>query len=526
MGTCYFTCLIGGFVADAYLGRFVTVIIGCTTQFLGMLLVTLTVAARSLRPSRCVEVDDGDATSLLGSCEEATWKQLAVLYVALYIIACGVGATKSSISSLGADQFESKAYKVVMGMQPKDQKHKQHEDAKEEGSRQKSITRYFNFFGIIVSMSAFLAVTILVYVQEESRALGYGISATLALLALLLLLSLGIPLVHRNPPSGSAFTCIAHVLVAAWNNRHLPLPEPQTKSFLSNQFLFLNKASLGVYSSDKTNALESPWRTCSFQKIADVKKIISLLPILATTVVFWTVTSQAMTFSIEQGDTLDRRLGSGFEIPPASFPLFLQVASLITLPLYDQVIIPLATRWRRNDYGVTTHERMGAGLLISILSMVFASLIERRRLHVAHSLNAKGESYERLPMSIFYLTPQFTLMGVGQALLYFGQIEFIYREAPNTMRGLSIGMCLSTISLGFFLSTGLVNCIDLWTKHGSNHGWLTNKLDDGRLDYFYLFLGVLSFWSFLVYLLCSHWYRHNQSISNDHDFNESHIVIC
>ncbi|MCO5552209.1 hypothetical protein L7F22_005721 [Adiantum nelumboides] len=493
MGASYLTCLLGGFIADTYLGRYWTTVLGCIIQLLGMVLMMLTSTMAGWKPEAC----DMEARE---DCQEASGKQLGVLYSALAMIAMGTGGAKSSVSGLGADQF-------------------QQEGEGEEGSSraQKEMQSYFNWFGASVSGGGVLAVTLLVYLQDHAgRSLGYGASAACMLVGLLLLLA-GSPFFRCQAPSGSAFTLVAHVLVAAFRNRHLP----SSNYGLSHQFSFLNKATTAPYSTSTTKKLESPWRHSSTEKVEDVKMLIRLFPILATTIVFWTANVQALTFSIEQGATLDRRLGKSFEIPPASFPVFLQLGMLLMIPLYDRVLIPLARRWRGNEYGITSLQRIAIGLLISTLSMVVAALVERRRLRVAHGfkLLSRGVT-ERLPMSIFYLTPQFLLVGIGEAFAYVGQIDFFYSESPLGMRSLSTGLCLSTLSFGLFLSSALVSCVNRLTKHGPNNGWLTNNLDDGRLDYFYWFLALLSFLSFLAYLLCAYWHKYNHSLEDPNNDNK------
>lgn len=480
MGASYLTCLLGGFIADTYLGRYWTTVIGCIIQLLGMVLMMLTSVVRGLNPEAC-DMNGGQGRA----CEEASGRQIGVLYTALCMIACGTGATKSSVSGIGADQFD---------------------EEEEEGRKQ--MQSYFNWFGASVSGGGVLAVTVLVYLQyHEGRTLGYGASVACMLLGFLLLLA-GFPLFRFKAPSGSAFTCIAHVLVAAWRNRHLRLPPT------SYQFSFLDKATLKPYTNNKTRILDSPWRSCSMDKVEDVKMLIRLLPILATTIVFWTVNGQALTFSIEQGATMDRRLGKSFEIPPASFPVFLQLGMLLMIPVYDQVLLPAARKWTGTEYGITNFQRIAIGLLISTFSMVVAALIENRRLRIAHSFEIARKPNERLPMSIFYLTPQYLLVGIGEAFAYIGQIDFFYRESPLGMRSLSTGLCLSTLAFGMFLSSALVSCVNRWTKHGSDVGWLTSNLDDGRLDNFYWFLAILSFISFLAYLLCAYWYKHRPSLED------------
>lgn len=159
-------------------------------------MLTLSAMVKGLKPAPCHH-------EAVEKCHEASARQVAVLYIALYMITLGTGGIKSSLSGLGADQFE---------------------EATEEGRRH--MHSFFNWFGASVSAGATLAITVLVYVQDnQGRGVGYAASAACMLISLLLFLG-GYPFYSSKSPSGSALTCIAHVFVAAWRNRHLPLSSP------------------------------------------------------------------------------------------------------------------------------------------------------------------------------------------------------------------------------------------------------------------------------------------------------------
>lgn len=195
---------------------------------------------------------------------------------------------------------------------------------------------------------------------------------------------------------------------------------------------------------------QNPWRLSSLEHVEEVKMFFRLFPILGTTIVFWTANAQMLTFSIEQGATLNRNLGGNFDFPPASLVTFVQISMLLTIPFYDRLLLPLARKWRGDEHGITSLQRIGVGLVFSIFSMVVAALVERKRLHIAHN-NISTRNANVLPMSIFYLAPQYALVGIGDAFAYIGQLEFFFTESPHGMRSLGTGLCFSSVSCGFFL---------------------------------------------------------------------------
>lgn len=134
-------------------------------------------------------------------CIEASGKQLALLFAALYTIAVGGGGIKSNVSGFGSDQFDIT-------------------DPKEE----KKMIFFFNRFYFFISIGSLFAVVVLVYVQDNvGRGWGFGISAGTMLIAVVVLL-FGTPFYRFKRPQGSPLTVIWRVLFLAWKKRSLPIP--------------------------------------------------------------------------------------------------------------------------------------------------------------------------------------------------------------------------------------------------------------------------------------------------------------
>lgn len=137
--------------------------------------------------------------------------------------------------------------------------------------------------------------------------------------------------------------------------------------------------------------------------------------------------------------------------------------------------------------------------------MVAASIAEVKRLSVAKSHSANATT--TLPLSVFILIPQFFLVGAGEGFIYSGQLDFFITQAPKGMKTMSTGLFLTTLSLGFFLSSLLVSIVEKLTKRGGGSGWVGHSINRGRLDCFYGLLAILSFIDFGIYLLCAKWYK-------------------
>lgn len=236
-----------------------------------------------------------------------------------------------------------------------------------------------------------------------------------------------------------------------------------------------------------------------------------MVPVWATTIFFWTVYAQMTTFSVSQATTMDRHIVSNFEIPPGSLTVFFVASILITVPVYDRAIVPIVRRFTRDPQGLSPLQRIGVGLVLSILSMATAALIEIKRLHVATQDLSTLNQETPVPMTVFYLVPQFFLVGAGETFTYIGQLDFFLRECPKGMKTMSTGLFLSTLSIGFFISSMLVTLVHKITGQGQEGVWLADNLNKGKLYDFYWLLAVLSVINLGFYLLAAKSYVYKDS---------------
>ncbi|CAK9171125.1 unnamed protein product [Ilex paraguariensis] len=497
LGTSFMLCLLGGFIADTFLGRYLTITIFATVQATGVSILTISTAIPSLRPPKCAVGSP--------SCTPSTGKQLMVLYIALYLTALGTGGLKSSVSGFGSDQFD--------------------DSDKEEKTQ---MIKFFNWFFFFISLGSLCAVTVLVYIQDNlGRQWGYGICACAIVIGLTVFLS-GTRSYRFKKLVGSPLTQIASVFVAAWRKRHLEPPsdssllfniddipgeayQKKKKQMLphSKQFRFLDKAAIKDPEMSSEITMVNKWYLSTLTDVEEVKLVIRMLPIWATTIMFWTIYAQMTTFSVSQATTMDRHIGKSFQIPAASLTAFFVGSILLTVPIYDRIIAPIARKLLKNPQGLTPLQRIGAGLVLSIFAMVAAALSEIKRLHVARSHGLTNDANAVLPLSVFWLIPQFLLVGSGEALTYMGQLDFFLRECPKGMKTMSTGLFLSTLSLGFFFSSILVTIVHHVT--GDKKPWLADNLNQGKLYDFYWLLAILSALNLVLFLVGAKWYVYKEN---------------
>ncbi|KAK4713514.1 hypothetical protein R3W88_019421 [Solanum pinnatisectum] len=487
MGTSFLLCLLGGFLADSFLGRYKTIAIFALIQTLGTGMLTVATSLPQLRPPPCNRHDV--------NCQPANGFQMGILYLALYLIALGTGGLKSSVSGFGTDQFDEK-------------------DDKEKAQ----MAYFFNRFFFFISLGTLTAVTVLVYIQDEvGRIWAYGVCSVSMFIAIIIFL-LGTKRYRYKKSAGSPIVHIFQVIVAATRKRKMDLPYDAAMLYENTstpeairiqhtqEFRILDKAAIiteGDFEEHASCSAPNPWKLSSVTRVEEVKMMARLLPIWATTIIFWTTYAQMITFSVEQASTMERTIGN-FQIPAGSLTVFFVAAILITLALYDRIIMPLWKKWKGKP-GFTNLQRIAIGLVLSVIGMAAAALAEQKRLTVAKSV---GRNTSTLPISVFLLIPQFFFVGAGEAFIYTGQLDFFITQSPKGMKTMSTGLFLTTLSLGFFISSFLVSVIKKTTKSNATaQGWLADNINYGRLDLFYWLLAALGVINFAIYLNCATWYK-------------------
>ncbi|KAJ6911288.1 hypothetical protein NC652_021804 [Populus alba x Populus x berolinensis] len=491
VGTIWMTPILGAYVADAHLGRYWTFLTASVIYLLGMSLLTLSVSLPALRPPPCKDAN-------LDNCRKASTMQLAVFFGALYTLAVGTGGTKPNISTIGADQFDD--------FHPKEKAHK---------------LSFFNWWMFSIFFGTLFANTVLVYIQDNvGWALGYGLP-TLGLLISVAIFLAGTPFYRHRLPTGSPFTRMAKVIVAALRKSKVSVPSDPKELYeldleeyakggkfridSTPTLRFLNKAAVKTGRTD-------PWMLCSVTQVEETKQMLRMIPILIATFVPSTMIAQINTLFVKQGTTLDRQIGS-FKIPPASLGGFVTLSMLVCVVIYDRFFVSFARRWTKNPRGITLLQRMGIGLVFHVIIMIAASLIERHRLSVAreHGLVENGG---QIPLTIFILLPQFVLMGVADAFLEVAKLEFFYDQAPESMKSLGTSYSTTSLGIGNFLSSFLLSTVsDITKKHG-HRGWILNNLNASRLDYYYAFFAILNFLNFIFFLIVNRLYVYKAEVSD------------
>ncbi|KAK4775945.1 hypothetical protein SAY87_023906 [Trapa incisa] len=475
--------LFGGFLADAYLGRYSTVLASAAIYLTGLILLTMSWFIPSLKPCEGEEL-----------CHKPRNIHEVVFFIAIYLVSIGTGGHKPALESFGADQFDD-----------------------DHAQERKSKMSYFNWWNFGLCSGLLLGVTVIIYIQDH---VNWG--AADVILAVVMALSLiifiaGRPFYRYRVPAGSPLTPMLRVLVAAFAKRNLPYPSAlyeapkseKTKGRLlchTGKLKFLDKAAIVEDSGSVVENQEGHWRLATVTEVEELKLILNMFPIWIATLPFGICVAQAATFFIKQGTTLDRSVLGGFVIPPASIYAMAAVGMIISVTLYEKILVPVLRHATGNERGIKILQRIGIGMAFSVLTMVVAALVERKRLGLVRS-GGPGEG-SSTSMSVFWLAPQFIIVGFGDGFTLVGLQEYFYDQVPDSMRSLGIAFYLSVIGAANFLSSLLITVVDHLTADRDGHGWFGEDLNSSRLDNFYWLLAVMALVNLCFYVVMARRYSY------------------
>ncbi|OMO66765.1 Proton-dependent oligopeptide transporter family [Corchorus olitorius] len=332
--------VLAAFLADSYLGRFLTVGLGSIFSLLGMIIMWLTSILPQAKPPPCNQLAHE-------TCKSATTGQMAILITALVLMAIGAGGIRTNSMPFGADQLTNKSEKILES--------------------------YFSWYFAAANLGISLGLTVVVYIlQTYGWSIGFGVSAILMSLATLSFY-LASPLYIKRKASTSLFTGFAQVVSAAFKNRNLPYPSTRSgyhhgkesdNVVLSEKLKFLNKACI-IKNAEHDIGLDGlavdPWKLCTAHKVEELKALFKVLPIWSTTIIM-SITGSQHSFPVLQASSVNRHMFGTFSIPPGSMTVLVYGTIVVWLVLYDRVFIPLASKIKGKQVFLGIRVRMWIGL--------------------------------------------------------------------------------------------------------------------------------------------------------------------
>ncbi|XVF58152.1 hypothetical protein PTKIN_Ptkin07bG0040300 [Pterospermum kingtungense] len=421
----------------------------------------------------------------------------AFLFWSLCLISLGQGAYNPSLQAFGADQLDH------------DEELPCSKDDK--SSEKKSLFFQWWYFG--VCSGSLLGVILMSYIQDT-----YGWVLGFAIPMFAMVISVGFfrcgsrLYAHKSDRSidnelFKNMLQIIKVTASKLSSGRISLPDDKSdvvelelqEKPLCDQKLGSNGGSNGKPEND-TYMLEN------------AKIILRLLPIWTMLLMFAVIFQQPPTFFTKQGMTMKRNIGRNFKIPPATLQSAITLSIILLMPLYDKVLIPITQTVTRNKNGISVMQRMGAGMFLSIIAMIIAAIVETKRLEISRKTGVQAS--ETVPLSIFWLLPQYVILGISDIFTVVGMQEFFYNEVPVRMRTMGFALYTSVFGVGSFLSALMISVVEGFTSSGGGQSWFSDDMREDGLDKYYWLLALASAVSLLLYAVLCKCYKSRSEVEN------------
>lgn len=444
-----------------------------------------------LKPLRCEQIGE--------SCESDTQNQFPLFYLSIYLIALGSGVSDPALPTLGADQFDE-----------------------EEPKEQRSKASIYGYFYVALNLGSLVAETILAYIETTGHwVLGFWICTSCAGVSFLVLLS-GTLRYRHYKTFGNPFSKFSQLIVPFLKKMKFQIQSigeglyndgiqgddtHVRRIHHTNGLRFFDRA--GIVSDEATEMLlgkgqkSYKWNFNSLTQSEAVTYILRVLPIWFCTIFSSSVFIQLLSLFVEQGSTMDRTFFK-FQIPPSSMTAFDIISTSTFIILLDVLIIPLYIKvMKRSPKLPTELQSIGIGLSITIITLIVAGFVEQRRLSFA-----SNDGKETSSLSIFWLIPQYMLLGIAEAFVYVAQMNFFTSQTPDGLESLGMGLSMFSSALGCYVGNFFLTVVNKITSSGQGqHGWVSPNLNDGHLDRFFFLTAFLIAIDLIVYIVCAKRYK-------------------
>ncbi|KAL9152985.1 hypothetical protein ABFS82_10G019000 [Erythranthe guttata] len=395
---------------------------------------------------------------------------------------------------------------------------------------------------LVVTLVAVLG---LPYVNPWS--LRFGIPAICTLVATLLFFSTLCSYKNSSKANGSPLTILFRVFVAAFSKLFYRIPtdpkdlfeiqNPQRYSVPHTMSLrCLDKAAIVTPTKTLEEQEKNTWRLCRVTEVEETKKVVRMVPLWTTFILCGVVKAVGYTYFIEQLNHMNPKVGR-LKVPLVVIIWLYEQAKLKFAELSSVVFITCLglKKPAAPTFGIA------ASMILAILCCITAAKVESRRLGVVQMHGLVDKHDERVPMTMFWLLPQFLLLGAFEGV-FNSSAGFFFVDLSSMQRFLSLSpgsiqrfVDQSQVSmqryLGFFLSgvwgVGILGSIlsvyvvgKISEKGGKQMNWFQHDLNQSRLDKYYWTLAWLMAVNLVVFIVVAVIYRYKESKLKDEELGD------
>ncbi|XP_076460129.1 solute carrier family 15 member 4-like [Babylonia areolata] len=448
-GTTYLTPIIGGYIADAHIGRFNAIYGSALIYFAGLFLL----------PCAALDFQQffGDDKYVLN----VGWRRVFFL-AGLALVAVGTGGIKANVGPFGAHQVE------------------------DVGPR--AARTFFNWYYWFINAGALLAFIGVAGLQQDlSFAWGFFVPMVSMLVALVVFL-LGRQNYRYRTATGSM---LADSFSVCWQGCRRTSREGQGQSQSQSQ------EERGASQQLLDSARKQFGGSFSNEVVDGVVSVVRILPVFFVLIMYSTSYAQMHSTFFIQGERMDLSIGST-KVPVAALNVFNNVVLIILIPVLDRVVYPCFERIGRP---LSHLHRIGVGFVLAALSMLAAALVEmERKKHLGFHQTVGNETFFASNISVFLQVPQYALFGCSEAFTSISGLEFAYTQSPASMQGVMTGLFTASVGLGNYLAMAILWIVQLASEENP---WFPDEINEGHAEYLFFLLCGLTALFFVGFLLAT-----------------------
>ncbi|CAI9095972.1 OLC1v1032024C2 [Oldenlandia corymbosa var. corymbosa] len=369
------------------------------------------------------------------------------------------------------------------------------------------------FQACLVVLFPVVVLIIIPYIQLWS--LKFGISAVCSLVATLVFL-LGSGKYEDHRSKGSPVTNVFRVLLASTLNMFKTCPS-SSKLEQKNKNVEHFSHTLGLGLLDKA-AIEDgtgnkrSWLVCTPEEVEDTKMVIRMIPIWITLIICGVVTSIGTTFFVEQANHMSYKFGR-FNLPNSMLLFLYQTGKSQSKKMYTSISQKLEQR--KAQYAAPA---IGIALATfsAALCCILAAIVETRRLQVITDHGLIDKPDELVPMTVFWIVPQYFLLAVLDSFYESSVSPFLTENCPPSMQKYLVFLNPGLSGMGM---VGSISSVYVAGRASRRNGkpWFQHSLNESRLDRYYWTLAGLSAVNLVWFAGWAMWYPYRIETSNAAD---------
>nr|KAI8731472.1 solute carrier family 15 member 4-like [Biomphalaria glabrata] len=443
-GFVFIIPIIGGFLADSYLGRFKTIWISSLIYIVGVFLL----------PAAAIEYNNWNWTEL------SVTGRTALFGTALVCVTLGTAGLRANVGLFGAEQIES------LG-----------KDA---------IQTFFNWFYWGINVGAFIAYVAVAYIQQGvSFAWGFFVPLVSMVLSLTVFVAIKSRYV-RTKPKGSILT--TGFSICAQGSRRVDIGSCGKKEMLSSA-----KRSHGGDFEDHL--------------VDGVVSVIKVTPFCLLVILYWAIQSQMYSTFFAQSERMDVSMGGGVNVPVAALSVFNTIAIIIMIPIVDRLIYPCFNKMGKpltylKRIGIGFIFATLSMIVAGIVEIRRKEYLDRANPTIQ---NLGGQNFNASTMSVFVQIPQFALVGVSEIFTSVTTLEFAYNQAPVALQGLLTGLFIAASGVGNWVSTAILAIVESATE---GDPWWADEINDCKMENLMFLLAGLMALDFIIFCIVAHFYTY------------------